>query len=111
MTEASLLRSIRKALNLARDAEGHLRCRVVRNTVGFDQTRKVRYGLGTGSADLVGLLRGGRVLAIEVKTPGALPTAEQRAWIAAVRRWGGAAACVRSVDEAMAALTAAESGG
>ena len=104
MTESTLLKKIRQAINL----DG--RARIVRNTVGFDSERKVHYGLGIGSADLVGLLRSGRVFTLEVKAPGGRVQPEQAAWLAAVRRWGGFAAIVRSVAEALAALDRAEAG-
>lgn len=82
-----------------------------RNNCGVDTTRGVRYGLAVGSADLIGIVRTasgvGRFLALEVKRPGQRPTAEQRRWLDAVRRAGGYAALVRSVDEARAAVAAA----
>ncbi len=104
MSETGLMRQIRKALN-----DTH-RVRVVRNSVGFDEIRGLRYGLGIGSADLVGILRSGRVFVIEVKTPRGRTRPEQRTWAAAIRRWGGFAAFARSIDEALAALERAENG-
>lgn len=99
MTEATLLANIRQALNLDR------RVRVVRNSVGFDSERKVRYGLGIGSADLVGLVIGsGRVFALEVKTSTGRLTKEQTLWLRALRSLGGFACEVRSVDAAMRAV-------
>lgn len=65
----------------------------------------LRYGLAVGSADLVGLVApSGRFLALEVKAPGGRATAEQEGWLALVRRMGGHACIVRSVDDALAAL-------
>ena len=111
MTEAALLREIRAALNGAKDSQGRYRCRVVRNSVGFDRERKVRYGLGLGSADLIGVIRGtGRVVAFEVKAGAAKPSTDQIAWLRALRTWGGSGAVVRSTAESMAALEAAERG-
>lgn len=98
------MRQIREAVNLTG------RARLVRNQVGFDQERKLRYGLGIGSADLVGVIPGGRLFALEVKTSAGRTTPEQLAWLRAVRRWGGFAAIVRSVDDAIAALGRAEQG-
>lgn len=73
--------------------------------------RRVRYGLGLGGADLVGLLRpSGRGFALEVKTPGGDLEPEQIAWHRAWTGAGGYVACVTSVDEALAALAEAESG-
>lgn len=81
---------------------------VYRNNVGFDVQRKMKFGLGIGSADLVGMLIGGwnagRVLAYEVKTPEGRLSKEQIAWIQAVNKRGGFAYCVRSVDEALEKL-------
>lgn len=66
---------------------------------------KVRYGLGVGGADLVGLLRPiGRGFALEVKTARGRLAPEQIAWHRAWSEAGGFVACVRSVDEALAAL-------
>lgn len=105
MSEAVLQAKIRQAINL----DG--RARLVRNSVGFDAERKVRYGLGVGSADLVGCLRGsGRLFALEVKTPEGRLSPEQLAWLGAVQRLGGFAAVVRSVPDALAALERALAG-
>ena len=64
MKETPIMHAVRAALT----ATG--RVSIWRNNVGVDTTRGVRYGLGVGSPDLVGLLRPeGRMLGIEVKTP------------------------------------------
>lgn len=62
-----------------------------------------RGGLGTGSADLVGFVRGsGRFFAVEVKRPrGGRVSAEQDAWIRLVNEGGGYACVARSPEEAM----------
>jgi hypothetical protein len=77
---------------------------------GVDTTRGIRYGLGVGAADLIGILKPGRFLALEIKAPKGRPTAEQLLWGGAVQRAGGFYAIVRSVDEAYAALTRARAG-
>ena len=65
----------------------------------------VAFGLGKGSADLVGFLRGsGRAFALEVKTVTGRLSPEQRAWHRAWSEAGGFVACVRSVEEALRAL-------
>lgn len=125
--EAALAKTIRVAL------EKDSRCRVVPNFVGLvfpyhpiAEARKtgdwsevakkhpVHAGLGKGSADLVGILRGGRAIALEVKMPGrglrAVEQPEQGVWLAAVRRWGGFACVVRSPEEAVSAVTRALGG-
>lgn len=69
----------------------------------------IAYGLGVGSADLVGLLiPSGRFFALEVKTEVGKLSAEQRAWAFAVQKAGGYVACVRSVGDALEALKQAE---
>jgi hypothetical protein len=75
--------------------------------VGFDQITQVKYGLGVGSADLVGwveLADSGlaRFFAIEVKREkGGRISDEQRLWIANVNKHRGAAAVARSADAAV----------
>lgn len=62
----------------------------------------LRYGLAVGSADLVGVRRpDGRFVALEVKSATGRPTPDQLQWLDLVRRCGGIAAVVRSVDEAL----------
>ena len=100
-SEAAILRYIRHALNQSG------RVRVIRNTVGFDQTRNIRYGLGTGSPDLIGPLRDGRIFAVEVKTTRGRMSVEQCAWWMAARKWGVTGGVATSVGEAMALLDAA----
>jgi hypothetical protein len=73
-------------------------------------TRVHKFGLAVGSADLVGILRPGRFFALEVKQTRGRVSPEQEAWLALVRRMGGFAAVVRSVDEAKAALARARNG-
>jgi len=73
-----------------------------RNNVGALKDingRLVRYGLCTGSSDIIGIMPDGRFLAIEVKKPGKKPTAEQTRFIEAILKHGGLAGVVRSVEE------------
>ena len=102
MSEAELLAAIRNALVTSG------RVMIWRNNSGMlraEHGRVVRFGLGLGSADLIGLVRGtGRFFELEVKSPRGTASPEQRAWIAAVEAAGGFARVVRSVDEALAAL-------
>jgi hypothetical protein len=69
----------------------------------------VRYGLAVGSADLIGCLDG-RFVALEVKAAAGRTSPEQRQWLDLVRRNGGFACVVRSVDEARAAIARARKG-
>lgn len=86
---------------------------VWRNNTGVDTTRGVRFGLGVGGADLVGVCECptsigpdhfGRFFGLEVKAPGRRPSPKQRLWADAVRRVGGFVAVVTSADEARAAI-------
>jgi len=91
------------------------RCVIWRNQTGAlpavgrgGRTYPVRFGLGVGGADLVGLMRpSGRFLALEVKSARGQQTPEQRAWARAVQEAGGFYAVVRSAEEALEALEAA----
>jgi len=57
-----------------------------------------------GMADIIGVLPGGRFLAIEVKAPGGKATAEQQEFLDAVNKAGGAAFVARSTREVEAYL-------
>jgi hypothetical protein len=108
-TEAPILHAVRAALL----SDG--RVMLWRNNTGGElvtpergSRRFIKYGLGRGSADLVGLLRpSGRFCAFEVKAPKGRVSHEQELWGAAVQRAGGFYAIVRSVDDALAALARA----
>ena len=102
MNETQLSLAIREALL----ATG--RVLLWRNNTGKLQDaggRWVTFGLGVGSADIVGVLKGsGRFIAFEVKVPGKKPTPEQVAWHRVVNASGGFAVVVHSVEEAATAL-------
>ncbi len=112
MTEAEILHGVRLALGREADVV------LWRNTGGYTEewspngtTRGIRYGLTTGAADLVGVLApSGRWFALEVKSAKGQLTPEQTLWLALVRRMGGFAGVVRSVDDARAALVRARAG-
>ena len=79
-------------------------CLVFRNNVGVlpdRDGRPIRYGLGTGSSDLIGICADGTFLAIEVKTATGRVSPAQEAFIAAVRRQGGRAGVARCPDDAL----------
>ena len=62
-----------------------------RNNVGiatWQSGGKTRYGLGVGSADLIGCYRG-RFVAVEVKSPSGRQSPEQACWQRAVEAAGG----------------------
>lgn len=102
VSEAQLMLAIRDSLL----ATG--RVMLWRNNVGQLQDRTgrwVKYGIGVGSPDLVGMLRpDGRFFAVEVKLPGEKPTPEQLAWHRAARASGALVIVAHSVDEALAGL-------
>ena len=118
MAERNIQSAIREALGLEPDLV------LWRNNTGvFADGRggMVRTGLGVGSADLVGILRGaaqmhiaarfvGRFFALEVKQARGRASEEQQRWLALVRSFGGFASVVRSVQEAKAALDRARKG-
>lgn len=88
--------------------------RIWRNNTGAlrdENGRLVRYGLCVGSSDLIGVKRTtiteqhlgqqvGQFLALEVKAQRGRTTPEQERFLEAVRRMGGIAGVVRSVEEA-----------
>lgn len=105
MTRESILqRQIRLALGQERDVV------LFRNNVGqatywddrAGREMHVRYGLAPGSADLIGIGPGGRFISLELKGQRGLASAEQQRWLSLVEKRGGAAAIVRSVEEAFA---------
>jgi len=77
--------------------------KLLRNNVGAYKDKVgnwVRYGLGVGSSDLIGIRRrDGRFVAIEVKRPGEKPTKEQIQFIEHVKEFGGIAAVVTNPDQ------------
>lgn len=101
--ETALQRNIRLAVNRTG------RARLLRNHVGSTE-RHIPFGLGTGSADLVGVLRNGRGFCLEIKTPVGRLSTDQKRWLAATRKWNVFACVARSIEDAMAALDRAEQG-
>jgi hypothetical protein len=67
--------------------------------------RWVSFGL-KGCADILGIMRGGRFLAIETKTPEGRLRPEQRAFRAMVEELGGLYVLARSVDDALRGVEA-----
>jgi hypothetical protein len=103
MSETSIMKVIREAVCLSG------RALITRNQVGFDGEHCVRYGLGIGSPDLVGvLIPSGIAFCIEVKTPKGRASVDQLAWWKAWRRRGVRGGFARSVGEAMELLNEAE---
>lgn len=68
--------------------------------------RRVAYGL-KGSADLTGILQGGRRIDIEVKGPGGRLSKEQVAFGDTMTRMGGVYCVARCVEDAVRAVEGA----
>jgi hypothetical protein len=68
--------------------------------------RFVRFNTARGCSDVLGILPGGRFLAVEAKLPGRKVTADQQGFLDAVRAAGGLALVVTDVAELVAALDA-----
>ena len=101
MSETAIMIAIRDAVLTTR------RALLWRNNVGRARMGAawVQFGLGVGSADLIGVLKpSGRGFALEVKTATGRLSPEQIAWHRAWSEAGGFVACVRSVEEALRAL-------
>lgn len=87
-----------------------------RNNTGVAKFKdsSVRYGLCNGSSDLVGIVTmpngTGRFIALECKTQRGAATTEQRLFLELVRKRGGFAAIVRSVEDAKTAIARAVTG-
>jgi hypothetical protein len=63
----------------------------------------VRFGF-KGISDIIGIMPGGRFLAVECKVPGRKPTPEQERFIGEISRKGGAALVVHDAAELMKML-------
>jgi hypothetical protein len=98
----------KKLLNEIILAASELGVPLWRNNVGVtttDKGHRIRYGLGTGSADLIGILPpDGRFFAVEVKTENTPLAAHQKQWIEAIRKHGGRAVVARSVEDVTRAI-------
>lgn len=66
--------------------------------------RFFRFNSAPGSSDLFFVAPAGRFGCVEVKRPGNEPTEIQASWLETVRRAGGVALCVHSVDELIRGL-------
>ena len=82
--------------------------KIFRNTSGAFQDGRggwIRYGLKKGSADLIGVLPGGRFLSIEVKSSSTAPVrVDQLEWQKEIISVGGIALIVHSLDDLAEAL-------
>lgn len=69
--------------------------------VTIANARPLHAGLGIGGSDLIGWTKGGRFLAIEVKSGRVPVTPEQQRFIDGVLACGGRAGVARSVEDAL----------
>lgn len=74
------------------------------STVVLTKARRIRAGLATGGADIIGIAKDGTFISLEVKAGKTPTTDEQKAWAVMVRSLGGRAGIVRTLDEARAVL-------
>jgi len=96
--ESTILAEVKAALNRLDGLT------VWRNTGGFDEERKIRYGLCPGSSDLVGVMmvRGvGVALFVETKSATGRMEVDQRTFRGVVERLGAVYIVARSTSEAI----------
>ena len=79
------------------------------NQGGVKVTRKgrerlIRFAIVDGISDIIGMTPSGRYLAVECKVRPNKPTPEQSDFMARVRKSGGAALLIYSLDELIAGL-------
>jgi len=107
--ESKISRAIRIAIN--RTGRARIRPNIIMDPAYNRDGRPVGpVGLGVGSPDFVGVIRGGRSFCLEIKTETGRTRESQRQWHKAARDWGVFVAVVRSVEEALEALARAEQG-
>lgn len=96
-TESSILTACLQLLQL----RGVMAWRSNQGTIPLADGRPRRFRGLRGVADILGIAPdgSGRLLAIEVKRPGGRLSPDQRAFIDAVRRFGGVAAVITDVGE------------
>ena len=93
---------VRKNIELALNKQGLVWVRPNQLYKGYGEGgRYVNAGLGTGTADLIGLVLGpGRFFAVEVKLPKGKLSPEQKAFRDMIIRFGGYACVARTPEEA-----------
>lgn len=102
MTEQEIQKSILTCLGYLQGVIAWRQNTGVAKANGF----RIRFG-HVGSGDISGILRGGRRLEIEVKTPKGIVTEEQIKFGEQINSMGGLWFVARSTDEAVARVQAA----
>lgn len=69
--------------------------------------RFIRFGW-RGCSDLIGMMKDGRLLAVEVKAPSGKLRTEQAEFLSLVRRFGGVAFVARSLSDVMREISKVE---
>ncbi len=106
MKETAIQREIMLAVGNRPDV------RIWRNNSGVARQRRkdgskgrpVKFGLVPGAADIIGIIAGGRFLAIECKTINGRLSQNQKQWRAVIERFGGLYILARSAQEAVTQL-------
>lgn len=94
--ESQVLRAVIARLALHRDVSWVQRMNVGAAKDAHGQL--IRFGFA-GLSDIIGQLKDGRFLAIEVKSPGGKPTPAQEAFLNKVKQANGVALCVHDVQQ------------
>ena len=86
---------------------------VWRNNTGSlkDKTNRPVFFGKPGSSDILGLLPGGRFIAVECKSKTGIVSDKQRDFLAEVERLGGLAIVARSIDDVIKAVKGRQKGG
>lgn len=110
-TEAAILKAILQYLALCpkvalawRVNSGAVRGSYTRKSDGVTRERFVRFNGAPGISDVIGCMKGGRLIAVEVKRPGKKATEDQASFLDAVRKAGGVAILAYSVDDVVKAM-------
>jgi len=104
--ESAVLKAVLVALRIHPMVAWAERMNVMSQTLQYKGVdRYVKAGF-KGLSDIIGMLRDGRFLAVEVKRPGGQPTQAQIEFLGLVDRSGGVAFIARSVDDVIRALAA-----
>ncbi len=103
MSESEIQKSIINYLKVRRDYQHDLVFWRINTGAARLGGRVVNYGY-VGMADIIGVLRGGRFMAIEVKAEKGKQSAEQKVWQETVTNTGGIYILARSVDDVIRGL-------